>query len=396
VSTTTLGRLSALAVAALVAAPEGAAGQRTLACPYDREAKHVSIRTDTDDRTWQVKWAADGCSVDMRTRGEVTFARDLSDVEQVARGGRFVVTERVGRAERILEITPSAGGDLDRQYTVDGDEREFDADAQAWLAALLVDVERRTAFSAKSRVPKLYRERGARGVLDEIARLRGDYPRRVYYQELFALDPRLDQETLRGILRQAGRELSSDYEKAELLIGMSKRKLVDAGTQQAYVEAVGSIGSDYERRRALTPLLKEGHLEPAVVRAMLETAGRIGSDYELAELLIDVSQRYAVDREASDAFFDAVASIESDYEHRRVLSALLKRGARDKEIVRRLLESAKGIDSDYELAELLIAVSAAHPIDDELRPAYMKAADTIGSDHEFRRVLSALRKNGNL
>ena len=325
-TSTTPAFLGAVALATLVAVPPTPAAQSGRpACPADAGTQHISVRSDTDDRSWQVKWSTGSCSVDLRTRGTVTFARDLGDVESIERGGWFVLTERVGRVERSLEIKAGRDGGLERTYTVDGDRRGYDGEAHRWLAAVLIDVERRTAFSASTRVPQLFREGGARAVLEEIGNLRADHARRVYYRELLALDDQVDAETRRAIVRQAGRELSSDHEKAELLIAIA-RYAVDETTRPAYFDAAGSIGSDHEHRRVLGALLESGGRNRETVYAILESAKRIDSDHELAELLVAVSAKLPIDDELRPVYMRAADTIGSDHEFRRVLSALRKNG----------------------------------------------------------------------
>ncbi|MEJ7809472.1 MAG: hypothetical protein WKG32_03560 [Gemmatimonadaceae bacterium] len=355
-----------------------------------RTSSHTSINDSRrDEARWTVSFSSGACSLEVRARGELRFNRDVTDLESVASGGYFEIETDDGDLRRRLEVRPEGGG-LERLYYVNGRSRDFDAEGRAWLAVALVELDRRTAFAAKWRVPRILEARGVDGVLDEISRMTADYARRIYFTTLLD-SARLDPAAVRRALTQVGRELGSDYERAELLIAFAKRTTLDDAARLAYTEAADGISSDYEHRRALSALLETGTPNRATVDAVLRSATRIGSDYELATLLIAVTSRDLVDDATRAAYFGAVATVDSDYEQRRALSALLARKGLSRELVAAVVRAgADGIASDYELATLLVSVAQGYPMDDTLRTAYLRAVDTIGSDHEHRRAMSAL------
>lgn len=363
----------------------------TFAITAQTKSSSKSERTSVnqENNTWN--WHHNDSTVDLHVtiRGKVEFADDYTDIKSISDGGDVRVKDDRGGAVRKFEASAD-GGSIKRSYSINGQPSAFDDDARKWLANILNQTVRLGGYDAKARVQKLLKQSGPRGVLAEIPQLNSDYVKRIYFNELFA-QGQLDADSARQALRLAGTELSSDYEKAELLVKMSDSYLVNDEMRTIYIEGVNTIQSDYERGRTLSALLKKGELSKDNVMFAIKSAGNIKSDYERAQLLIKIANGFALDQAAQTAYLDAVASIQSDYEKGRVLSALLKKEP-GKETLLFTLKSASTISSDYEKAQLLLRVAHSGSNDDAVRTALIEAARTIGSEYERGRVLSAVFK----
>lgn len=370
-------------------------------CDERRGGLHHTISSDGDGRgkraITKLRWTRGGCAVELEAEGEFAIRADLTDIERLSPGGYLEIRERVGRTRHELEITADDSGRLTRRYSVSGERAAWDEGAQRWLASVLMEMERRTAFAAATRVPALVARGGSAAVLDEISRMGSDYSKRRYYTELLRADSAMDAAALGRVYEHAGRGISSDYELAETLIQSAKARRLgaaDRAAQGAYVRATASIASDYEHRRALTALLDAtggGVPDERVAAEIFGAARDINSDYEAAELLIGAVRRGLVRGEATEPFFGAVAGIGSAYERRRALSALLAADSVGDDVVASVLKSSAGISSDYERAELLVSVARKRGgLTGELREAYLDAADRIRSDHERNRAVAAL------
>lgn len=357
--------------------------------PGEEHSHSNSISSTNGSKRWRVIWSDGDCSFEIDARGDFKWNRDATDIESISSGGSFIIEQHLGDDTKRLVIRPRADGTLERTYSVNGAKQEYDAAARAWFAEALVALERETAFAADQRVPAILERGGVDAVLKEVSLLGSDYARRRYYTALLS-NRQLDRAQVRRVVEQAGSEMSSDYELAELLVVLAKLDAFGDDSHTAFVAAAKKIGSDYERRRALNALLQRDRLAPATVQALLEAATTIGSDYELAELLIDVSKRYAMNEQTRPVYIKAVGSIGSDYEHRRVLAAIVDGGGLTPVVTRTLLDDARRIGSDYELAEFLIQVAKKGALDASTRDAYFAAADRIGSDYEHHRALSQL------
>ena len=363
--------------------------------PCDRTARSENHShsnwnsSDNGTKRWVASWSDGDCSYEMEARGDVKFNRDVTDIESISRGGSFTLEQHIGDDTKRLVVRPRDDGTLERSYSENGARREFDATARSWFAEVLVALDRQTAFAVDQRVPALLERGGVDAVLKEITFISSDYARRRYYTKLLSMR-QLDRAQVKRVVEQAGADMTSDYELAELLVALSKLDAFGDDSHAAFVSAAKKIDSDYERRRALNALLQRDRLAPATVSALLDAASTIQSDYELAELLIDASKRYAINDQTRPTYLKALGSIESDYEHRRVLSAIVAGGNLTPAVNRTLLQDAARIQSDYELAEFLIQMGKKGGLDPSTRDAYFAAADKIKSDYEHRRALTPL------
>ncbi len=347
-------------------------------------AEHTDLRIRFDDGEH---------SLEVRARGRLEFNDTDSDIKSIARDAYLIIEERRGSTSRRLEVAPSADAQPERIFYVGGQRRAFDGEGRAWLAEILPEVIRNTAIGARARVLRIYRQRGgAGGVLDEISLIKSDAAKRVYFRELLGIG-NLDDAILRRAARQMAREISSDGEKARLLIESADLYLGNNAVAPSFFDAVGSISSDGEHRRVLSAILKKRPGTDDILRS-LRSAREISSDGEKANLLI---QHLAVflDHPASlPSLFDAINSISSDGEHGRVLSSLLRGERLSRENLLRVLRSAERISSDGEKARVLLAAVRVYAGDAPSLSAIADVTRTISSDGEKQRVLSAIARHG--
>lgn len=352
---------------------------------FGRGSDHHSNRSDDGRRELTVRWRRGDCEIRIDARGEFGVKADLTGFLGVEDGGYIDVEERDRDVTRRVRVTGS-GRDLTYRWWLDGERDQFDVNRERWLADILTALERRTAMFAKARVPELIRQGGANAVLDETDKMEGDYARRVYYTTLLGLVA-LAEPSVERMLRQ-GADMSSDYERAELVRAVARRPMSDRITR-ATIGVATRMSSDYEKKRVLTAGLAS--VTSAESRAALfNTASTMSSNYELAEVLIAAQNRALVDSLSSDAYFRAVGRINSDYERRRTLSSLLKQRPTAPNILAGVLRTSTSIQSDHELANLLVEFARTTAVRGTLRDLYLTATRTINSDHEYRRTLQAL------
>lgn len=349
---------------------------------------HESRTTRSDIR---VRYEEGDRSLEIRARGALEFTDDDADIKSMARDGYLFIEERRGPITRRLEVVPGADAELRRSFYVGGRPRAFE-EGRAWLAGILPDIIRNTAIGAPARVQRIYRRRGAGGVLDEISLIKNEGAKRVYFRELLRTG-RLDAATLRRAARQAAREISSDGEKASLLIEAAGLYLGEQGAAPEFFDAVGSVGSDGERRRVLSAILKGNPGTENIIRS-LKSARAITSDGEKASLLVAHLSVFLDHPASLPPLFDVINSLTSDGEHARVLTSLLRRDGLGQENLARVLRSAERISSDGEKANVLLAAVRAYAGDARSLTAIADVANTINSEGEKQRVLSAVRQQG--
>jgi hypothetical protein len=294
----------------------------------------------------------------LEVHGKAEFNDDYTDIKTVSEGGWVIVEERTDRQWFRYEVRRDPAGQITRAFYVNGTARPIDESAKSWLSKFVLEAVRQGGFDAEKRVQRILQQRGVAGVLAEINLISSDYAQRRYYEALIK-QSNLNATDLRDVLRQAARDITSDYEKAQLLIGVAPMVNGKDVAIQPYFDAVATINSDYERSRVLKTIMKQ--------------------DAPSSALLVLVA--------------GSTKTISSDYERRGVLSALVKTKNQSEEVLRLLLDSAASMSSDYEKATLLLEVSNAYTGDTRLKSEFLKVVETIKSDYERGRVLSALLKN---
>lgn len=342
-----------------------------------------------DNNSFSMSWSDNGVRTEARGRGRITFTDDDRDIQSIEPGGLLHIVDRRAGTTRTLDVSPGPDGRLEYKYSVDGRHRSFEAEGRAWLAEFLPDFIRRSGIGAESRVRRILKQSGPNGVLEEITRIRSDYVKGRYFRHL-ADQATLDAATVQRALAQAGREISSDYELASLLIAWAPKYVADEAARKAYMTAVASISSDYEKRRALSAVLTGSPLSVEVTRDLFTTAQKMSSNYELVELLKKAVTSATLDDSTAPALFAAVNTIRSDYERRRILSAIFDVRRDSAAFVAGALEQSTAMSSSYERAELLTSIARSRSIDGAVAAPFFKAVDGIDSDYERHRVLSSV------
>lgn len=349
-----------------------------------------TVKTDSKNTTrWE--WSDDGWRRRVEIQGKAEFNEDYSDVSGISEGGFLILEEDHNGQLQRLEVRRDQSGQLVRRYFFNGESRALDENGRKWVAALLLTAVRQGAIDADGRVKTLLRQRGVTGVLEEIASIGGDHAKRIYFLALLK-NGSLNRGDLQKVLEATRTQISSDYEKANLLKHSADLFLADLTLSKSYFQVVSTIYSDYEQRQTLSALLQKKNISEAVLGQMLDSLATISSDYEKANLLKQGADVFLGHSSLSNAFFKAVSTINSDYEHRQILSALLKKNM-SAAVLAQMLDSLAAISSDYEKATFLLEASRLYTGDASLRNAFLKATETIKSDHERGRVLSALLRN---
>lgn len=347
-------------------------------------AQRTQASFQSDDSTWTSSHSENGHELRIRVKGKAEFNDDYSALVALSPGGSLSLRETRNGQTKRLEITADGGGALKQSYFVNEATRAFDDEARRWMAVLLLDLVRQSGFDAERRVARLFQQGGAATVLQEVALIRGDYGKRIYYGELLK-QPQLDSGTVQDIVKQVAQTISSAYEKRQVLARVAERYLDDAAIRTEFIAAAGTIDSDYERAEVFMGLLKRP-LTPAQQQAVFQASAGIKSDYEKARVLIRLLESNPA---AQPEIFAALDGMKSDYERSRVLLAFLSKTSPSGEMLKLAIKAAVKGSSDYEKARVLVQIASHSQNDREIREALIEAARTITSEYERGRVLSA-------
>ena len=353
-------------------------------------AERTQRTNDTNEHEWTMNHSDKGNEFHLHIKGKPEFTDDYSDLKSLSAGGSVTIEEKTPAMTRKLEITVAAEGQLQRKYSVDGAAREIDPEGKQWVAGAILEAVRQSGYDAERRVTKLFERGGVAAVLEEVALIKGDWAKGVYLKELLK-GRQLDPVSARKVVGVVARDLSSAYEKGQVLAVVSAGKyLDDKETLDAFAAAVATINSDYERGQALARLVKDRKLTAEQMRVVLPAAARMSSDYEKAQALVGILKSSSAEVAAQPEFFEGVNGIKSAYERAKVLSAVVAANPGN-ELLKQVLSSAAGINSDYEKAQVLIA-AAKIVKDEDVRKMLVEVAKTIRSEHERGTVLAVAIK----
>jgi hypothetical protein len=344
----------------------------------------LQAQDKSERSTWTWNNSDGPQKIEVKIENKVEFNEDYSDVAAILYDGALRIYDSRGPRTLRLAITAAPNGELRRDYWVDGQPRAFDAAARTWLRSVLLEAVRQ-GLDAKNRVERILRQRGTRGLIEEIAFLKGDYPRRIYFEALLQSKDVSNQD-LKTALRNASTSIKGDYERAQLLIQIAKPILAKKELAPDYFEAVGKIDSAYEHGRVLAAVLNGDELSREELVALAQSAAAIKSDYEKASFLIKAAEGYQGDSALRAQWLNAVSTIGSDYEHHRALTSALKPNEISPEALADLVTSAARIQSDYEKASFLLEAMKHYRSDARLRTAFVETARTISSEYERGRV----------
>lgn len=365
-------------------------------CPVRKPSSSSAEVWSSDNEHLRARVKRGDCQIQLERQGDVGYNSTFTDVTSVAKNGWFEISDTGGSVDHKLRIVADDNGNLSRTWTVDGTNQPYDAAAASWLRNTMLELDRYTDFSNGARMTAIYKEKGVNGVLDEMANTDGDYGKRTQIESLMKM-AHLDAAQTARVLGFVTNEMSSDYEKSQMLQALLKQQLVDQSLQSKFIAAASTISGDYERRQVLTALVQKGALSVPSQNAVFTAALHISSDYDMRELLVEVVKKYGLSKETAPAFMLAAARISSDYDMRTLLTTVLDDQPRlDPSIIDSFIDlGAKRISSDYDKAEFFIAVAQKAPNTDAERERIAKAAESISSESDYGRVLAALRRLKN-
>ena len=206
--------------------------------------------------------------------------------------------------------------------------------------------------------------------------------------------PRDDKQTLILVVRAAAK-MTSDHEKASLLVEIVDRFVGDDSLRAAFLATTATITSDHEKQRVLSSLLGKDALSDYSRVLFIRTAAGISSEYTKGQLLTSFAKQHELtNASVRGAFFAAAATLGSGYDQQQLLVSVLgrlKKLTRDEALG--VLSSARKMSSSSSKAAVLVAVADKIGLDDAtVRQAYLDVASTMTSDSDYRKAMSAAVK----
>jgi len=334
----------------------------------------------------------DGYRMEVRSRGRVEFDDEGEWVVEMAPGAELTVREDTSGRDRRIDFHREGGG-VRAEYRENGGERPLDAAAREWARGVLRQATRESGLGAAARVARIRRRSGVAGVLADMAGIRSDTGRRLYYLALLGSGPMSDGDFAR-VMDDVGARMHSDTE-TRLVLGDAAGRAQGGRGLQALLRAAAGIESDTEARLVLSQVAERHRLtDPGARDAFFRVVEGLGSNTERRLVLGAVLERNTLDDAGMQAaFFHAARGIGSDTERRLVLSRALDRGSSDAVAVG-ALRAMEGMRSDTEKRLVLTNVSTSLRRSPRVVDAYRQVVGTIRSDTERRLALTWLLDGG--
>lgn len=133
-------------------------------------------------------------------------------------------------------------------------------------------------------------------------------------------------ETSTAEMVRAAANITSDFDKARLLIEVAQRHRNDKALPQGFFEATRTINSSQHKRQVLSAVvLKRKTISNQLLLQSLSAAAEINADSDKATFLVAAADVCPDNEAMLSAFIRTIATIRSAVEKERALSAILKR-----------------------------------------------------------------------
>jgi beta-lactamase regulating signal transducer with metallopeptidase domain len=357
-------------------------------CGGEFENHHQSSGDRNGRRTLTLKLSGGGCTVDLKADGRITFNDTFTDIAALDSGGffRLDVTEQGVRRELHIE---SRNGSLARTWRVNGREAPYDAAAQAWFAAFLIDLDRRTAIGIDVRLPHLLRPGGVKAVLDETGRMVSDYARGLYYTRLLKT-AQLTTGDVTRVLQQAAKLTKSDHYAHELIRAVAPRGLSDPAQRGAVTEVIDGMESDHYRAEAIKMLVASGRPGAEEMDLLVRMLPRMKSDHYRTEVLTQVLEGATVTSAQQALLVKTAVNVESDHYAAEFLKTLAAAGTMAPDVRQAYFQAVRGVQSDHYASEVLRQmIRTQRPSQADIE-AILQLTPALESDHYRTEVFATL------
>lgn len=195
-----------------------------------------------------------------RLDGDVVFTKAEDDILKISKP--MAISEIIGGKSWTIDFTPGSSA---TSYSVDGKVRPLDVQGRAWLAHLIPQVLRETAWDVTGRIKRLQSRGGHETVIAEIETIRSPHARSMYIEAYFKLTHAGPDQVAR-LLAVTQNGTGSDRERA-----------------QVYVAAVQTQTIDRRQLGTLLDYIANMHESTEICHVLLAVAAVIPADRELLQ-----------------------------------------------------------------------------------------------------------------
>ena len=342
------------------------------------QAAAQKIIVNNNGTKWTITNDKDGSKIDIK--GDVRLAADDRRIADISDNGSIKYSKNGDK----LAIHQDKKGNL--VYEFNGRvKEEFSAEEEDLLQGLIQNMIR-NGIDAKGRTERIFAKSGTTGVLQEVDRLTGDYPRSVYLKNLLSLTN--NPQDVEKIVNNLNQRINSDYYRTEVLTSAIKKASPNANLYKAYLEVVGSMESDYYKVEATKQLLNQDLMENQIA-SIIEMAKQMKSDYYQSELFKKLTDKHNIGESGFKNTLQLIASMNSDYYKAEVIKNLIKNNPKTIDW-KALIGNTNQIESAYYQTEVLKQIIAKAPQAASLKEQLYESAKSIKSNHYQGEVLRAI------
>jgi hypothetical protein len=377
-------------------------------------------------------------SYDLKFSGSIEISDNDKDITGVSENGYFIVSKIVFGNSRKIEIRSDENGKLTKKYFEGKTEGSFEKEGKQWLADILPDIIRRTGVGAESRVQRIYKSEGIKGLLNEIEEI-DEYSgsvRNLYFvvmvdlidfneQELAALIPAMEMirsnstkgTLMRNILfnynlseantiRLLKTTSTLDYntERGSTLRVLNNKLKQHTSVMESYFVVLEDMGINSEKGNVLKHLMKNVNLQPQYYVMLFESLTDFSSEREKGAVLLSALKYMPMDDEVIEAFIETVEDMSSHYYILKgeIMNALVDQQAShsiskgNKTVILQMLSTAIDFNSNSQKGLTMRKVNRILIDDYEVLQRYAECLESISDQIEKYNVILDLLETQKL
>lgn len=282
--------------------------------------------------------------------GKIELNEDETSVKSISAGGYIRYTKN----EKKIAAEGNPNGGITYAFYNEGEKVSMAEGGDEFLAEAISEMIA-WGFDAKSRVERLYAKGGSRILLDQVANIKSDYAKNLYFEYIL----RNDSLSARDMAETAARIdtlLGSDPDKEKFLEKFTSNSLKDSTTASAWLDAAAHMAFDDEKERLLNRFIDSEAISGKNFAQLLTIIGYTGPDNQKISLL--------------KKLIDKNGKTESQW-----IS---------------IIYSAQYINADNDKAGLLEQAATRMPATAGIKTAYLEMAKTLQADADYGRAMRAI------
>jgi hypothetical protein len=354
---------------------------------------------------------------EIKYSGKIEFSDDEISVKSISPGGHIDFRQN---DKKIIAESNKEGmisyriSDGDNKLPLDSNGKKFITEMVKEMISLGID--------ARERMERIYKNGGNRALINELANLKNDDVKRMYFEYILKSDS-LSYIDLNVLTKKISSSFGSDNDKEQILKKITTERLNDSVIAYSYMQVVESFNDDYTKTYALksiiaapsakelfpqimkiisgfrdenekTKLLKDiinkDWLNEEQINQVIDETGNFTDDMQKENLLVQLISKSSVPEKHFDKLLEQVSHLRDDNQKQNLFRKLIEKNNLSEQQWVAVINEVTNINGDFEKGNFLIWISQKLPKNENLKNAYIKAAKTINDDGQYGKALRAV------